>query len=114
MPVQKRALDPFVLQAAVRQAHRSQRPWNHPAWRGCLELRAAEPVALHQLDAKVAQAAHLITGFDPFGDHLDAQLTTHREYARDNRTARNAGVDTAHQRHVQFDDVGLEVRQQKA
>ena len=48
-----------------------------------------------------------------FGDDGDAEVAADRQHAAGDGLARAAGVDAAHQRHVELDQVGREVGQQR-
>src|SRR5690606_6415416 len=71
-----------------------------------------EQVTLEQVNPHALQLAQLAVGFDALGDHLDIQHAAHAENALNDGLAYRIGVDAAHQRHVQFDDVRLELGQQ--
>jgi hypothetical protein len=66
---------------------------------------------LEQFDTLVLQHSKLARGFYAFGDDPNRQLAAHRQNAFDNHLTPQVRVNVANQRHVQFDEVGLDFGQ---
>src|SRR5471032_247096 len=76
------------------------------------ECRPGEPVTLHQKYSAVGQEVALAGTFDAFGNDSNAQLLTDCDNPLDDYLTDTILVDIANQRHVEFDQVRLEIGQQ--
>src|SRR5690606_28807275 len=74
--------------------------------------RFADEVALDEGNAEVVQARELFGGFHAFGNNAHVQFFTQAGNGAHNRLPRLAGVDVAHQAHVDLENVGLKIGQQ--
>ncbi len=93
-----------VLDTDLMRMHRERRQR--------LEGRLGEVVALEQGDARRLQRRELGRRLDAFGQHRDVELAGDEQGRREDRLAGAAGVDAAHEMHVDLDQVGLEIGEQ--
>ncbi|HVJ93332.1 MAG TPA: hypothetical protein VM580_26205, partial [Labilithrix sp.] len=81
------------------------------AWRAIL-LRAAEEVSLDVLTAESEHARKLLVGLDALGYDGHLEVVTQARDAADDDPFHRRGLDSPHERHIELDDFGLEVRAQ--
>jgi hypothetical protein len=70
---------------------------------------AGEEVALHGVDAKVAEGVHLRFAFDALGDDADVELAADLDDGFDDGSAGGTLVDVLSEGTVDLEDVGLEL-----
>src|SRR5688572_21298864 len=71
-----------------------------------LAHRAAEQVALQEIAAELGDTVTLADGLDPFGDHGAPHVVAQLDERADRALLDDVLVATAHERHVDLDDLG--------
>ncbi len=74
-----------------------------------LEGWSREEIALEEADILLGEPGVLGDGFDPFGNHVDAEFKTAEADGANDGLAGAGALDAADQAHVQLDLIGLKV-----
>ena len=84
-------------------------PLNRPV--GILQFsdaRSGEQVALHQLNAQIAENLEFFNGLNTFAHKHDPKIVCHSDQMRDHYLFDRCLIDMADQLHVELQDIRLE------
>ena len=79
----------------------------------CLKSGPGKKVALHQVNACIAQCIAFCGCFYSFCNHFNVHCFTHLHHAAHNGATGAVSIKVAHQPHVQLDQIGLKVGLQR-
>src|ERR1035438_1463115 len=81
-------------------------------WREGLESRFCEQITLKQPHTRIREPPILLLGFHSFSNHVNPEFEADLSNGANNSLTRPVAFNAAHERHVEFDQVWLEIREQ--